>query len=812
MKPNKIQFMENYNPQEIEPKWQKYWEENKTNQADDPSQTSKPKFYVLDMFPYPSGYGLHVGHFKGYVATDVSARTKRLMGHNVLYPMGWDAFGLPAENYAIKTGVRPEVTTKENIEKIKNQMKMAGLSYDWSREINTTDPGYYKWTQWIFLKLFEKGLAYEAEMPINWCPSCKTGLANEEVVGGKCERCGAEAGKKNLRQWVLKITAYADRLLEDLEGLDWPEKIIEMQKNWIGKSVGAEIKFKVKDADQDIAVFTTRPDTLFGCTYMVLAPENPLIEKFKNNISNYGEVEKYVVSAKQKMERDRISEVKDKTGVELKGLVALNPVNGREISIWVADYVLMHYGTGAVMAVPSHDSRDFEFAKKYGLQIIEVVRPEEGGTELPYEGGGVLVNSEQFNGINSEAAKGKITEWLARKGEAEKKVHYKLRDWLFSRQRYWGEPIPVVHCPDCGVVPLSEKELPLKLPEVEKYQPTGTGESPLAAIEDWVNTKCPKCGGPAKRETNTMPQWAGSSWYYLRYIDPENKEAFAGKNKEKYWMPVDLYVGGAEHAVLHLLYARFWHKLLFDLGAVSTKEPFSKLRSIGLVLAEDGQKMSKSKGNVIAPDSIVKEYGADALRVYELFMGPFEQAIAWSTQGVKGVRRFLDRIYPLVLEAGQKEKSGPETERALHKLNKRISEDVERMKFNTAVSAFMEFVNFASEDKERFGRDAAERFLVLFSPFAPHLAEEIWEKLGHKESIFKEKWPVFDSALAQEEKINLIVQVNGKVRDKIETDPGMTEEEAKAMALASEKVKKWMDGKEPKQIIFAKGRLINIVI
>jgi leucyl-tRNA synthetase len=804
--------MENYNPQEIEPKWQKYWEENKTNQADDPSQTSKPKFYVLDMFPYPSGYGLHVGHFKGYVATDVTARTKRLMGYNVLYPMGWDAFGLPAENYAIKTGVRPEVTTRENIEKIKNQMKMAGLSYDWSREINTTDPGYYKWTQWIFLKLFEKGLAYEAEMPINWCPSCKTGLANEEVVGGKCERCGAEAGKKNLRQWVLKITAYADRLLEDLEGLDWPEKIIEMQKNWIGKSVGAEIKFKVKDADQGITVFTTRPDTLFGCTYLVLAPENPLVEKFKSKIANYGEVEKYVASAKQKMERDRISDVKDKSGVELKGLAAINPVNGKEISIWVADYVLMHYGTGAVMAVPSHDSRDFEFAKKYGLQIIEVVRPEEGGTELPYEGEGVLVNSEQFNGINSETAKGKITEWLARKGEAEKKVHYKLRDWLFSRQRYWGEPIPVVHCPDCGVVPLPEKELPLRLPEVEKYQPTGTGESPLAAIEDWVDTKCPKCGGPAKRETNTMPQWAGSSWYYLRYIDPENKESFAEKNKEKYWMPVDLYVGGAEHAVLHLLYARFWHKLLFDLGVVSTKEPFSKLRSIGLVLAEDGQKMSKSKGNVIAPDSIVKEYGADALRVYELFMGPFEQAIAWSTQGVKGVRRFLDRIYPLVLESGQKEKSGPEAERAVHKLNKRISEDVERMKFNTAVSAFMEFVNFASENKEGIGRDVAERFLVLFSPFAPHLAEEIWEKLGHKESIFKEKWPVFDPVLAQEEKINLIIQINGKVRDKIETEPGITEEDAKAMALASEKVKKWMEGKEPKQIIFAKGRLISIVV
>ncbi|MFA5747441.1 MAG: leucine--tRNA ligase, partial [Candidatus Paceibacterota bacterium] len=636
--------MENYNPQEIEPKWQKYWEGKGTNQAGDHSLSSKPKFYVLDMFPYPSGYGLHVGHFKGYVATDVTARAKRLMGNNVLYPMGWDAFGLPAENYAIKTGIRPEITTKENIANIKKQMKMAGLSYDWSREINTTDPDYYKWTQWIFLKLFEKGLAYEASMPINWCPSCKTGLANEEVVGGKCERCGAETEKKDLRQWVLKITAYADRLLEDLEGLDWPEKIIEMQRNWIGKSVGAEIKFKVKDADQEITVFTTRPDTLFGCTYMVLAPENPLIEKFKDRIVNYGEVEKYIGSAKQKMERDRISETKDKTGVELKGLSALNPVNGREISVWVADYVLMHYGTGAVMAVPSHDSRDFEFAKKYGLQVIEVVRPEEEEVNLPYEGEGVLVNSEQFNGINSEAAKEKMIEWLAKRGAAEEKVHYKLRDWLFSRQRYWGEPIPLVHCPNCGVVALPESELPLKLPEVEKYQPTGTGESPLAAINDWVNVKCPKCGGPAKRETNTMPQWAGSSWYYLRYIDPENKTSFAGKEKEKYWMPVDLYVGGAEHAVLHLLYARFWHKFLFDLGAVSTKEPFSKLRSIGLVLAEDGQKMSKSKGNVISPDSIVKEYGADALRVYELFMGPFEQAIAWSTQGVKGVRRFLDRI------------------------------------------------------------------------------------------------------------------------------------------------------------------------
>ncbi|MFA5642941.1 MAG: leucine--tRNA ligase [Candidatus Paceibacterota bacterium] len=804
--------MENYNPQQIEPKWQKYWEENRSNEAQEEGKDGKPKFFVLDMFPYPSGYGLHVGHFKGYVSTDVMARAKRLMGFNVLYPMGWDAFGLPAENYAIKTGIHPEITTNENIQKIKSQMKMAGLSYDWSREINTTDQGYYKWTQWIFLKLFEKGLAYEAVMPINWCPSCKTGLANEEVVAGKCERCGAEVTKKDLRQWVLKITAYADRLLEDLEGLDWPEKIMEMQKNWIGRSTGAEIKFKVKDSDQEITVFTTRPDTLFGCTYLVLAPENPLIEKFRSSISNYGDVQKYVEASRQKMERDRISEVKDKTGVKIEGLIAINPVNGREIPIWAADYVLMHYGTGAVMAVPAHDTRDFEFAQKYGLEIIEVVRCREKECVLPFEEEGVLVSSDQFNGISSETAKEKIVEWLSKKEAAQKTVHYKLRDWLFSRQRYWGEPIPVVHCQNCGVVAIPESELPLKLPEVEKYQPTGTGESPLAGIESWVNVKCPKCGGPAKRETNTMPQWAGSSWYYLRYIDPRNNEALAQKDKEKYWMPVDLYVGGAEHAVLHLLYSRFWHKFLFDLGVVSTKEPFSKLRSIGLVLAEGGQKMSKSKGNVISSDSIIKEFGADALRVYELFMGPFDQAIAWSTQGVKGVHKFLDRVYNLVLENGQKEKSGLEIERAVHQLNKRVGEDINKMKFNTAVSAFMEFINFASENKAGLGKDSLERMLILLSPFAPHLAEELWQKLGHNESIFKASWPLYDPELAKEEKINLIVQINGKMRDKIEVVPGISEEEAKSLALSSDKIKGWLKGQEPKKVIFVEGRLVNIVL
>ncbi|UMX47733.1 MAG: leucine--tRNA ligase [Candidatus Nealsonbacteria bacterium DGGOD1a] len=801
---------EEYRPSVIEPKWQKFWEETKSHRAADDSE--KPKFYNLDMFPYPSGAGLHVGHFKGYAANDVVARQKRMAGFDVLHPMGWDAFGLPAENYAIKTGIQPEISTNKNIENIKRQMKMAGLSYDWSREINTTDPEYYKWTQWIFLKLFERGLAYESELPINWCPKCLTGLANEEVVGGNCERCGAPVGKKNLRQWVLKITAYADRLLEDLAGLDWPDRIVEMQRNWIGKSEGAEVKFKIKGLEEEINVFTTRPDTLFGCTYIVLAPEHPLVEKLKDKIANRAAVESYVKAAKQKMDLERISDVKDKTGVRFEGITAINPVNGREISVWAADYVLMNYGTGAVMAVPSHDCRDFDFAKKYNLEIIEVIRPESGPAELPYEGGGALVNSGQFDGLDWEEAKSKIIEWLKGRGSARKTVHYKLRDWVFSRQRYWGEPIPLIHCDKCGTVPVPEDQLPLRLPQVEKYQPTGTGESPLAAIADWVNTVCPKCGGAAKRETNTMPQWAGSSWYYLRFLDPANGKELVSKNKEKYWMPVDLYVGGAEHAVLHLLYARFWHKVLFDIGAVSTKEPFQKLRNIGIVLAEDGQKMSKSKGNVVSPDDIVKEFGADTLRVYELFMGPFDQAIAWSTDSVRGSRKFLGRVWHLVLECADNKKSGDEILRKVHKLNQKISGDIEQLKFNTAIAAFMEFLNFAESEKKNVGKDALKRLILLLAPFAPHICEELWRNLGNPESVFAQPWPMADQNLLKEDTIEIIVQINGKMRDKISISADAGEQEAIAIAKDTETIKKWLDRSQIKKTIFVSGRLINFVV
>jgi len=798
-----------YQPQMIEPKWQKIWEDTIAHRASDDSK--KPKFYNLDMFPYPSGAGLHVGHFKGYAANDVVARYKRMCGFNVLHPMGWDAFGLPAENYAIKTGIQPEISTNKNIENIKRQMQMAGLSYDWSREINTTDPEYYKWTQWIFLQLFKRGLAYESELPINWCPSCKTGLANEEVVGGNCERCGTVAEKKNLRQWVLKITAYADRLLKDLNGLDWPDRIIQMQRNWIGKSEGAEIKFKIKNSDLEINVFTTRPDTLFGCTYIVLAPEHPLIEEIKDRIVNYKKAEEYINAAKQKMDLERVSLDKDKTGIKLEGIGAVNPANGREVSIFVADYVLGHYGTGAIMAVPAHDARDYDFAKKYNLEIIEVIKSKTGAA-LPYEGAGMLANSDEFNGMDLEEAKTKITEWLAQAGNAKKTVNFKLRDWVFSRQRYWGEPIPLVHCAKCGVVAVPEDQLPLRLPPVEKYQPTGTGESPLAAIDEWVNTKCPKCGGAAKRETNTMPQWAGSSWYYLRYTDPENSDAITGAEKEKYWMPVDLYVGGAEHAVLHLLYARFWHKVLFDIGAVSTKEPFQKLRNIGIVLAEDGQKMSKSKGNVVSPDDIVKEFGADTLRVYELFMGPFDQAIAWSTDAVRGSRKFLGRVWNLVLECANNENSGEDVLRRVHKLNQKISGDIEQLKFNTAIAAFMEFLNFAEDNKSDVGKNVLQRLVMLLAPFAPHIGEELWQKLDNNESVFKQPWPQPDRNLVKDEMIELLVQVNGRLRDKIAVPAESGQAAAVELAKASKIVQQWIDNKPIKKTVYVEGRLVNLVV
>lgn len=798
-----------YDHDRIEKKWQEYWEKNEAYKTKESSKA--PKFYALDMFPYPSGAGLHVGHFKGYTATDIVSRVKRAQGYNVMHPFGWDAFGLPAENYAIKTGIHPEITTQKNVDNSRRQAKAVGLSFDWDREINTTDPDYYKWTQWIFLKLFENGLAYKKLLPINWCPSCKTGLANEEVVDGKCERCGTETTKKEIEQWVLRITKYADRLLEDLKEIDWPEKIKEMQKNWIGRSDGWEIKFNIKDNSFEVPVFTTRTDTLFGCTYLVVAPEHPLINKFKEYIRNKEEVLEYLDKAKNKTERERISEVKDKTGVELKGVKAINPANQSEMPVFVADYVLSHYGTGAVMAVPAHDERDFEFAKKYNLPITEVIK---GGTDKnkAFIEDGILFNSGEFDGLTSEKARKEIGEHLKRQGKAEKKVNYKLRDWVFSRQRYWGEPIPIIICEKCGMVPLSEKDLPLKLPYVEKYQPTGTGESPLAAISDWVNVKCPKCGGMARRETNTMPQWAGSCWYYLRYLDPKNDNALVDPSKEKKWMPVDLYVGGAEHAVLHLLYSRFWHKFLYDIKVISTKEPFYKLRNIGLVLAPDGQKMSKSKGNFISPDDIINEFGADTLRTYEMFMGPFDQAIQWNEQGVKGVSKFLSKVWDVFNRCKDNKESSEKVIIETNKLNKKVNEDLEKMKFNTPIAFFMEFLNFVSDIKEGLGKKEMERFLILLSPFTPHLCEELWEVLGHNESILKEKWPEADKSLLKEEKAVLIIQVNGKVRDRIEVNTDLSRNDAEALAKKSEKANKWITGRKIKEVFFVPGKLINIVV
>jgi leucyl-tRNA synthetase len=782
-----------YNFKEIEKKWQDYWEKEKINEVKD---LSCPKYYVLDMFPYPSGAGLHVGHLKGYVATDIVARLKRMQGFNVLHPIGWDAFGLPAENYAIKTGIHPEITTKKNIDNIRNQFKVTGLSYDWSREINTTDPNYYKWTQWIFIKIFEKGLAYKKLLPINWCPSCKTGLANEEVVDGKCERCGTETTKKEIEQWVLKITDYADKLLEGIDSLDWPEKIKEMQKNWIGKSQGWEINFKINNID--VPVFTTRADTLFGCTYLVLSPEHSIINYL--DIENKEEVNEYIEKAKNKSDRERISEVKNKTGVELKGIKAINPVNQKQIPVFVADYVLGHYGTGAVMAVPAHDERDFDFAKKYNLEIIWVIDSEK---DFAFTEDGTLFNSSEFNGLSSSEAREKIGKFV----KGEKKVNYKLRDWVFSRQRYWGEPIPIIHCEKCGIVP--DYNLPVKLPYIEKYEPTGTGESPLAAINDWVNVECPKCGGKAKRETNTMPQWAGSSWYYLRYLDPNNDKELVNKEKEKVFMPVDLYVGGAEHAVLHLLYSRFWHKFLFDSGYISTKEPFLKLRNVGLILANDGQKMSKSKGNVISPDEIIEQFGADTLRVYEMFMGPFEQAIVWNEQGVKGINKFLNRFWDFVVKNKDNKESSKELIAEVNRLNKKVSEDIEKMKFNTSVAFFMEFLNLV--ENEKVGSDVLKMFLLLMFPFAPHMCSELWEINGYG-NILNEEWPKYDKELIKKDKIEIVIQVDGKVRDRLEMDVDSSEEKVKEVSQESERIKKWFQGKEVTRVLFIPNKLINFIL
>jgi len=960
-----------------EKKWQDHWLNTKIDQAEDFSD--KPKKYVLDMFPYPSGAGLHVGHPEGYTATDIYSRYLRLKGFNVLHPMGWDAFGLPAENYAIKTGTHPRVTTEANIATFKRQIQSLGFSYDWDREVDTTDPKYYKWTQWIFLQLFKKGLAYEATVPINFCPSCKTGLANEEVKDGKCDRCGTQVEKKDLRQWMLKITAYADRLLEGVDKLDWPTSIKTLQKNWIGRSEGAEVDFQIVGSEEKITVYTTRPDTLFGATYMVLAPEHQLVQELKERIENFSEVEAYIATAKNKSDLERTELNKDKTGVELKGIKAINPVNNVEIPIWISDYVLATYGTGAIMAVPAHDERDWEFAKKFDISVIQViaplfdevseedkVRPDKktevrdtvcviikhwsdnsfyclnwekfnwksfvlGGVEAGESGqdaairemkeesgfknikairkiggethnsffaahkdvnryakfncylveladgerieeekidtefhfgewidfndidkyinldnnlwywwiykngetaftdidNGKMINSEFLDDLVPEEAIGKMTAWLEEKGVGKKAVNYKLRDWVFSRQRYWGEPIPLVHCDKCGTVPLDEKDLPLTLPEVEKYEPTGTGESPLATIDEWVSTTCPKCGGSAKRETNTMPQWAGSSWYWLRYIDSKNDTAFADQEKLKYWLPVDLYLGGAEHAVLHLLYARFWNMVLFDLGVVPQEEPFTKLVNQGLILGEDGEKMSKSRGNVVNPDDILKEYGADTFRMYEMFMGPLEDMKPWSTKNILGVHRFLYKVWEFYQDKDWWKKISPKEEwmvREMHKLIKKVGEDVEEMKFNTAISQFMILVNFWNMGKNHVEKEINEQnidepslkfikesFLIILAPFAPHMTEELWSQLGHETSIFKEKWPEYDPAKVIDSEIEMPVQINGKVRAKLVLPADASDEEVKIAALADEQVKKYVSG-EPKKIIVVKGKLISIVI
>jgi len=942
--------MEKYEPKNVEKKWQEKWESAGLYK----DYGRAKKFYALDMFPYPSGSGLHVGHPKGYIATDVLSRFKMLNGYSVLHPMGWDAFGLPAENYAIKNKVHPSVAVAENIATFKKQLEAFGFTYDWDKEINTTDSAYYKWTQWIFLKLFEKGLAYESNEPVNWCPSCKTVLSNEDLEGGLCERCGTQVVQKRLRQWVLKMTDYAERLLTDLDSgeLEWEDSIIQQQKNWIGRSEGTIVKFSIFNSqfsnksqnsnDQNfIEVFTTRVDTIFGCTYCVVAPEHPIISNFKFQISNYTEVESYVIASQNKTILERTELQKEKTGVKLEGVEVINPFNDEAVPLFVADYVLGGYGTGAVMAVPAHDERDFEFAKKYSLPIREVIMPENleivgsgaflrgkngkfifhkrdnntdryPGMIAPFAGGiedgespliclkremieeigidisakhifsigkfesrfesgkyvnlyfidnidskeinvgegdgflelslnealteekvtdytkevikyfqeknnfaftedGKLIDSESYSGLTSVEAREKMTAWLEEKKLGKKKVNFKMRDWIFSRQRYWGEPIPIVHCEKCGAVGVLEEQLPVRLPEVENYEPTGTGESPLANITEWVNTTCPKCGGPAKRETNTMPQWAGSSWYYLRYIDPKNEKFLIDQQLEKDWMPVDLYVGGAEHATRHLLYARFWHKFLFDIGVVTTIEPFKKLMHVGLILAQDGRKMSKRWNNVINPDEVIEQFGADSMRLYEMFMGPFSQSIAWSTNGVVGTRKFLEKVWKLQTVINEQGAVNSKIQSLLHKTIKKVTEDIENFRFNTAISQLMILVN-SLEKAQSISVTDYQLLITILSPFAPHIAEELWQKLGNEKSIFLQTWPTAEDKYLKDEEVEMVVQVNGKVRERLMVASDVTEDEVKETALESEKVKIFTAGKEIKKIIFVPEKLINIVV
>lgn len=798
-----------YNHHEVESKWQGIWDQEKAFATSD--DYSKPKYYALVEFPYPSGQGLHVGHPRPYTALDIVARKRRMQGYNVLYPMGWDAFGLPTENYAIKNHIHPRIVTKNNVARFKQQLHSLGYSFDWDREVNTTDPEYYKWTQWIFLKLFKAGLAYKTEMPINWCTSCKVGLANEEVVGGVCERCGSEVVRKVKSQWMLKITAYADKLLEGLDGVDYIEKVKVSQKNWIGKSQGAEVDFTLAGKEDKLRIYTTRPDTLFGATYMVLSPEHPLIDKYKDEIKNWDEVVAYREMASRKSDFERTELAKEKTGVAIDGLSAINPVNNKEIPIWISDYVLMSYGTGAIMAVPAHDERDWDFAKKFGLPIIEVV----AGSPVPVDEQvftdvqtGTLVNSDFLNGLSVADAKKKIIEFLEEKGIGTSKTNYKLRDWVFSRQRYWGEPIPIVKCEKCGFVPLDESELPLELPEVESYMPTDNGESPLAAMTDWVNTTCPCCGGPAKRETDTMPQWAGSSWYFLRYTDPTNQEALASKEALKYWLPVDWYNGGMEHTTLHLLYSRFWHRFLYDQGVVPCPEPYQKRTSHGMILGSNGEKMSKSRGNVVNPDDIVQDYGADTLRTYEMFIGAFDLSAAWSEDGVKGCRRFLERVWKLqdILVDGDAYSADLETK--MHQTIKKVSLDFESLKYNTAIAAMMGLINEFYK-KNSINKAEYRTLLTLLNPVAPHITEELWQAVGFTGRLYQQTWPAYDEAKTIEATVEIAVQINGKVKATIQISKD--EEQSSAIAKAKEALGDKLTGNVIKEI-YVPGRLVNIVV
>ena len=849
--------MSKYPFSEIEPKWQKFWEENKTFKVTEDEKYPKNKrMYVLDMFPYPSAAGLHVGHPEGYTATDIYCRYLRMNGYNVLHPMGYDAFGLPAENYAIKTGTHPKITTNENIKHFTQQIKSLGFSYDWDRCVSTCEPEYYKWTQWIFLQLYKKGLAYEAQTPINWCPSCMTGLANEEVKEGRCERCGTQVTHKTIRQWILKITDYADRLDKDLDSLDWPESVKLMQHNWIGKSTGAEVTFAVADkdgkpTDKNLTVYTTRCDTLFGATYMVVSPEHKIVPEITTE-EQKASVEAYIEAAAKKSDLERTDLNKDKTGV-FSGSYAINPVNGKLIPIWIADYVLISYGTGAIMAVPAHDTRDWDFAKKFNLPIIEVLKSEVDVQKQAWTEDGVHVNSEFLNGLNKKDAINRMLEFLEEKKIGKKAVNYKLRDWVFSRQRYWGEPIPLIHCPECGTVPVPEEELPLRLPEVKSYQPTGTGESPLAAIDSWVNCKCPKCGGNAKRETNTMPQWGGSCWYYLRYLDPHNQKQFCSPEAEKYWMPVDLYIGGAEHAVLHLLYARFWHKVLYDLGVVSTKEPFQRLVNQGMITSfafqranktlvpvdevekrDDGNfyekktgekleqivaKMSKSLKNVVNPDDEIKAYGADSVRMYEMFMGPLTMSKPWSTQGIVGIHRFLEKVWAIsekpISDVDISGKLADEklisARKTFAQTVKKVTADTASLNFNTAISQMMIFINEISK-LDSVPKAIWQDFVKILSPYAPHLGEELWHKLGNNESIAYVQWPVVNEDFAKDEEKTIVVMINGKLRGKFKAAPDSSDETLRSAAENNEDAKKFLEGKTIVKCVIVKDKLVNFVV